>query len=187
MKNSEKLETACRLILEAIGEDPEREGLKDTPRRFAKSWQELTEGYNPPNPETFSRVFAGEDYDEMIVVKDIEFFSLCEHHLLPIAGTVSVGYIPDQKIIGLSKIPRIVDIISKRVQNQERITSQVADTLMEMLKPKGVGVQVSASHMCMTMRGVKKHGSKMDTSAVRGFFRNDPKTRAEFFDMIRKS
>ncbi|MEI7510814.1 MAG: GTP cyclohydrolase I FolE [Candidatus Peregrinibacteria bacterium] len=183
MIDTEKLKKACTLILEAIGENPEREGLQDTPRRFAEGWKELCSGYEGDD-KTLATAFDGESYDEMVVVKDIEFQSLCEHHLLPILGKVSVGYIPDKKIIGLSKIPRIVERVARRLQNQERMTMQIADTLIKLLDPKGVAVKVSASHLCMQMRGVKKTTAKMDTSAVRGLFRNDPKTREEFFRMI---
>ncbi len=179
----QKLEKACILILEAIGEDPKREGLLDTPRRFASAWQELCSGYDFEN-QKLETVFDGENYDEMVVVKDIEFQSICEHHLLPILGKVSVGYIPHKKIIGLSKIPRIVEIFARRLQNQERMTMQIADTLAKLLEPKGVAVKVSALHLCMQMRGVKKINASMETSAVRGLFRSDAKTREEFFRMI---
>ena len=173
------------MILEAIGEDSSRDGLLKTPKRFAKMWTELASGYTEETkiPE-MTTTFAGENYDEMVVVRDIEFFSLCEHHLLPIVGKASIGYIPDQKIVGLSKIPRIVEIFGRRLQNQERMTMQIADALCEMLSPKGVAVRVSAAHFCMSMRGVQKPTALTDTSAVRGIFRSDSRTRAEFFDLI---
>jgi len=185
--DQEKLKKACRMILEAIGENPEREGLKKTPIRFAKMWEEVAQGYKAEkNMKEMATTFSGENYDEMIIVRDIEFFSLCEHHLLPVVGTVSVGYIPSDRVVGLSKIPRIVEIFAKRAQNQERLTMQIADALDDILKPKGVAVFISASHMCMTMRGVKKSQSLTDTSAVRGVFRSDAKTRSEFFGLLRR-
>lgn len=183
--DEKKLKKACELILEGIGEDPKRNGLKDTPRRFANAWKEIMAGYKMEEkmPEIMT-VFDGEDYDEMIVVKDIEFTSFCEHHLLPFTGTVSVGYIPNKKIVGLSKIPRIVEVFARRAQNQERLTMQIANTLTELLDPKGVAVKISANHMCMTIRGVKKPGAMTDTSAVRGIFRKDARARSEFFSFL---
>ncbi len=182
-EKTEKLEKACTLILEAIGEDPARDGLLKTPSRFAKAWKEMMSGYNY-DAEKLTTSFEGENYDQMVVVKDIEFHSFCEHHLLPIIGKVSVAYIPDDKIIGLSKIPRIVEVFAQRLQNQERMTTQIADTLSDILKPKGVAVKISGKHMCMHMRGVKKTSSSMDTMAVRGLFRTDEKTRFEFLKSI---
>lgn len=180
-----KLEKACTLILEAIGEDPSREGLVKTPKRFANAWKEICGGYEC-DENSLVTTFDGENYDEMVVVKNIEFYSMCEHHLLPVIGHVSVGYIPNKKIIGLSKIPRIVEVFARRLQNQERMTMQIADHLTQLLDPKGVAVKVSSAHLCMQMRGVKKTTSTMDTSAVRGLFRKDHKTREEFFRMIGK-
>jgi GTP cyclohydrolase I len=180
-----KLEQACSLILEAIGEDGSRDGLVKTPERFAKAWIEMMSGYEY-DADKLTTSFEGENYDQMVVVKDIEFHSFCEHHLLPIIGKVSVAYIPDDKIIGLSKIPRIVEVFAKRLQNQERMTTQIAETLQKILKPKGVAVKVSATHMCMHMRGVRKTSSSMDTIAVRGLFRTDEKTRFEFLKSIEK-
>lgn len=185
VEKTAKLEQACTLILEAIGEDPSRDGLIKTPARFAKAWQEMTSGYQY-DAEKLTTSFEGENYDQMVVVKDIEFHSFCEHHILPIIGKVSVAYIPDDKIIGLSKIPRIVEVFAQRLQNQERMTTQIADTLTEILKPKGVAVKISGEHMCMHMRGVKKTSSSMDTMAVRGLFRTDEKTRFEFLKSIEK-
>ena len=184
-ESEKKLRKACTLILEAIGEDPHREGLSDTPRRFANAWKEMTTGYEAEKTIAKSMtVFDGENYDEMIVVKNISFHSLCEHHLLPFMGTVSVGYIPRKKIVGLSKIPRIVEMYARRAQNQERLTMQIADALDSLLSPKGVAVRISANHLCMTVRGVKKPNALTDTSAVRGIFRKDARARSEFFTMI---
>lgn len=183
MENKKKLEQACTLILEAIGEDPSREGLIKTPKRFANAWEEMMGGYEFDLGK-LSTVFEGEDYDQMVVVKDIEFHSFCEHHLLPFIGSVSVAYIPDKKVIGLSKIPRMVEVFAKRLQNQERMTMQIADMLDEVLSPKGVAVKVTGKHMCMHMRGVRKTNSSMDTIAVRGRFRTDEKTRNEFLQTV---
>ncbi len=185
LMNKQKLKQACTMILEAIGEDSNRDGLQKTPERFANMWLELASGYTAE--ESIRKeltTFAGEDYDEMVVVRDVEFYSLCEHHMLPFVGKVSVGYIPHKKIVGLSKIPRIIEVFARRLQNQERLTMQIADTLTELLDPKGVAVRISAVHQCMTMRGVKKPHAITDTSAVRGTFRSDPRTRAEFFQLI---
>ena len=173
------MEDIIKKLLEGIGEDPTREGLRETPRRSAAAWKKLTEGYGK-DPSELITTFASEDYDEMVIVKHIEFHSLCEHHLLPFFGRVSVGYIPNEKIIGLSKIPRLVDIFARRLQNQERMTTQIADTLQELLAPKGVGVIVTANHLCTRMRGVEKEGLDMVTSSLTGLFKKDPKTREEF-------
>lgn len=180
--NSAKIQNAVTTILEEIGEDPTREGLKKTPVRVARFWEEATAGYGA-DPQKLVTVFDGEEYDEMILCKDIEFYSLCEHHLLPIIGTAHVGYLPKQKIIGISKLPRVVDIFSKRLQNQERLTMQIADTINELLQPKGVGVIISAKHLCMCARGVKKQNAVMQTSALRGLFKTDARTRMEFLQM----
>lgn len=179
----QKLEQACTLILEAIGEDTTREGLLKTPKRFAKAWKEMTEGYGT-DIKKICTTFEGEEYDEMIIVKEIPFNSFCEHHMLPFIGTAHVAYIPNKKIIGLSKIPRIVDMFSQRLQNQERLTMQIADNLEEILNAKGVAVKISGKHMCMQMRGVKKANAYMDTIAVRGLFRSDSRTRNEFLQSI---
>lgn len=173
------MEKLIRELLVKIGEDPTREGLKETPRRVAKAWQTLTEGYDV-DPKKIVTTFASEDYDEMIVVKNVEFYSLCEHHLLPFFGRVSVGYIPDKRIVGLSKIPRIVEMYARRLQNQERMTKQIADTLQSILKPRGVGVIVTATHLCTRMRGVEKEAAEMVTSSLTGLFKKDPRTREEF-------
>jgi len=175
-KNPENL---VRGLIEFIGEDPEREGLKDTPRRVIKSYEKLFSGYKQ-KPQDVLTVFGDELYDEMIVVKDIEFFSMCEHHILPFYGKAHVGYIPDGKIIGLSKIPRLVEMFARRLQNQERMTSQIAQGLYDVLKPKGVGVIVEAEHLCMKARGVEKQHSYVTTSSLRGLFKKELNTRNEF-------
>ena len=176
-----RVEASVREILSEIGEDPDRPGLAGTPERVHRMYTELTAGYHV-NPE---RLINGAIFDiaysEMVVVKDIPFYSLCEHHLLPFFGTASVAYIPRGRVIGLSKIPRIVEMYARRLQVQERLTQQVADFLMERLQPKGVGVVIEATHLCATMRGVRKPGTLMTTSAVLGLFRSNDKTRAEFF------
>lgn len=168
-----------RSLLEYIGEDPEREGLRDTPKRVVKSYKKLFSGYDQ-KPEDVLTVFGDELYDEMIVVKAIEFYSMCEHHMLPFYGKAHVGYIPDGKIIGLSKIPRLVEMYARRLQNQERMTSQIAQGLYEVLKPKGVGVIVEAEHFCMMARGVEKQHSFVTTSSLRGLFKKELNTRNEF-------
>lgn len=178
------IEAAVRRILVEIGEDPDREGLARTPERIDRMYRELTEGYRT-DPETL----IGDaqftiDYDEMVVVRDIEFFSLCEHHLLPFHGTAHVGYLPRGRVLGLSKIPRVVEHYARRLQVQERMTQEIATFLMERLDPKGVGCVVEAAHLCTTMRGVKKERARMVTSAMLGRFRDDSKTRAEFLALI---
>lgn len=183
--DQEKIKKAFRMILEAIGEDPDREGLQDTPARVARMYAEVLSGLHQDPKEPLSVCFS-EEHDEMILVKDIPVYSVCEHHFLPFVGKAHVAYIPDQgKITGLSKLARVVDIVAKRPQLQERLTSQVADTIMEVLGAKGVMVVVEAEHMCMTMRGVKKPGSRTLTSAVRGIFRENKATRAEAFSLIK--
>jgi GTP cyclohydrolase I len=183
--DKEKIERAVRDILEAIGEDPDREGLKDTPARIARMYEEIFSGLNE-NPKDHIKVyFQEEKYEELVLVKDIPFYSMCEHHLVPFFGKAHVAYLPkDGRLCGLSKLARIVESVAKRPQLQERITATVADTLMEALEPYGVVVVVEAEHMCMTMRGVKKPGSKTVTSAVRGFFNKDVKARAEVMSLI---
>jgi len=172
-------------LLKSIDPNPEREGLKDTPRRVDEAYTELFNGYDK-KPEDLLTVFDGEDYDEMIVVKDIEFYSFCEHHMLPFFGKAHVAYIPKGKIIGLSKLPRLVEIYARRLQNQERLTSQIADALETLLAPKGVGVVIEAKHFCMMARGVEKQSSEVTTSALKGFFRERPATREEFLKLIGK-
>jgi GTP cyclohydrolase I len=178
------IEEAVRAILSAIGEDPDRAGLAATPARVERMYAELTAGYAQDEASLLNEAIFEVDYSEMVVVRDIPFHSLCEHHLLPFAGTAAVAYIPDGRVIGLSKIPRMVDLYARRLQIQERFTQQVADFLMEHLRPKGVGVVVEATHLCASMRGVRKPGMVMTTSAVLGLFRSSDKTRAEFFSHL---
>ena len=175
-----EFEELVRRELELIGEDPEREGLLKTPSRVAKSMRFLTEGYNSSAEEVVGKGIFKEAHDNMIMVRDIELYSLCEHHMLPFFGKAHVAYIPNGKIVGLSKIPRIVDVYAQRLQVQERLTEQIAEGLCSVLHPAGVGVVVEAYHLCMMMRGVQKQNSKTITSALRGAFREDPKTRDEF-------
>ena len=176
---------AVYLTLESVGEDPEREGLRRTPLRVAQMYDELLAGYTTDLNSLINNALFDVNYDEMIVVKNIEYFSFCEHHMLPFFGLAHVAYIPREKVIGLSKIPRIVDMDARRLQVQERMTQQIADTIREVLKPIGVAVVVEGSHMCAMMRGVKKEHSRMITSALRGSFKDNDKTRAEFLSHIR--
>jgi GTP cyclohydrolase IA len=180
------VENAVREILKQIGEDPEREGLRDTPDRMAKMFEELTAGYKSSPQEIIREALFDIEYDEMVVVKDIEFYSLCEHHMLPFFGKCCVGYLPNGKIVGLSKIPRIVEVFSRRLQVQERMTAQIADFLMEELDPLGVAVVAEAQHLCMAMRGIMKADASMLTSSMRGAFKKDERTRAEFLSFIGK-
>ena len=182
----EALEAAVRAILVGIGEDPARSGLEDTPERVRRMYAELTAGYHADPDEVLNDAIFDVDYSEMVLVKDIPFHSLCEHHLLPFAGSAAVAYIPDGRVIGLSKIPRVVDMYARRLQVQERLTQQIADFLMERLAPKGVGVVVEATHLCASMRGIRKPGMVMTTSAVLGIFRRSDKTRAEFFRHLQR-
>ena len=183
--NRAQIEDAVRLILEAVGEDPNREGLLDTPKRVAKMYEEVFEGLNQDPKEYFETVFS-EDHEELVLVKDIPFYSLCEHHLVPFYGKAHVAYIPrNGRVTGLSKLARAVEAVAKRPQLQERITSTVADAIIEKLEPHGAMVVVEAEHMCMTMRGVKKPGSKTVTTAVRGIFSEDAKARAEVLSLIK--
>jgi GTP cyclohydrolase I len=175
-----EFETLIRRELELVGEDPDREGLLKTPERVAKSMKFLTEGYNSSAEEVVGKGIFKEEHDNMIMVRDIELYSLCEHHMLPFFGKAHVAYIPNGKIVGLSKIPRIVDVYARRLQVQERLTEQIAEGLCSVLNPSGVGVVIEAYHLCMMMRGVQKQNSKTITSALRGAFREDPKTRDEF-------
>jgi len=185
-KNKEKLESLVGEILKTIGEDPSRQGLAKTPERVAKSWDYFISGYNLSPEDVINDALFEEECDEIVVIKNIDFFSLCEHHLLPFKGIAHVGYLPDKKIIGLSKIPRIVDIYARRLQVQERMTNQIAGALQKALKPKGVAVIVEAEHLCMQMRGVEKKASFMVTSAVRGVFKENNKTREEFLAIVSK-
>jgi GTP cyclohydrolase I len=178
------IESAVRTILAVIGEDPGRDGLVDTPTRVSRMFAELTAGYAMRPEDVLGDAVFEVGYSEMVVVKDISFHSLCEHHLMPFAGMAAVAYIPDGRVIGLSKIPRVVDMYARRLQVQERLTQQIADVLMERLAPQGVGVVVEATHLCASMRGVRKPGMVMTTSAVLGIFRRSEKTRAEFFSHL---
>jgi GTP cyclohydrolase I len=177
---SREFEQLVRRELELIGEDPEREGLLATPRRVARSLTWLTQGYNHTAKEVIGNGVFKEEHDNMIMVRDIELYSMCEHHMLPFFGKAHVAYIPNGKIVGLSKIPRIVDVFARRLQVQERLTEEIAEGLCSVLHPSGVGVVIEAYHLCMMMRGVQKQNSKTITSALRGVFREDPKTRDEF-------
>lgn len=178
------LESLYGQIIENLGEDPNRQGLVKTPARAAKAMEFLTSGYRQDINKLLNEAIFDEDYDEMVIVKDIEFYSLCEHHILPFWGKCHVGYLPRKRIIGLSKIPRIVDMFSRRLQVQERLTRQIAEALEEALDPTGVGVVMEAQHMCMMARGVEKQASKMTTNTMRGTFREDSSTRAEFLRCI---
>ena len=184
--DASKVEEGVRLILEGIGEDPGRDGLKETPRRVAEMYREVFAGLHQEPDAVVDAVFDV-SHDEMIMVRDIDVESLCEHHLLPFAGKAHVAYVPggDGRITGLSKLARLVDVLAKRPQVQERLTTQIADVLERSLKPRGVFVVIEAEHLCMSMRGVKKPGSVTVTSAVRGVFRSDPRTRAEAMGLIR--
>jgi GTP cyclohydrolase I len=177
-------ELAKKLLIE-IGEDPDREGLLNTPLRVAKAWDFLSKGYKQDIDEIINNAIFEEEYDQMVVVKDIEFYSMCEHHLLPFFGVAHIAYIPNGKIIGLSKIPRILDMFARRLQVQERMTQEVAGMLQSKLNPRGVAVIIEAQHMCMQMRGVEKRKSYMSTSAMLGIFREDNKTRKEFLDIVK--
>jgi len=182
--DNEKVKKLISELLKNIGEDPEREGLIGTPRRVADAYEFLTSGYNKKIEEVMNDALFNEKYDEMVLVKNIDFYSLCEHHMLPFYGKVHVAYIPDGKIIGLSKIPRIVEVFARRLQVQERMTQQIADTLEKYLQPRGVAVVSESYHMCMMMRGVEKQNSSATASAVHGDFKDDPRTRAEFLNLI---
>lgn len=181
-----RIEAATGEILQAVGEDPTREGLQETPRRVAKAYEELLSGYRTDPAQLINNAIFDVEYDDMVIVRDIEFYSLCEHHMLPFLGKAHIAYIPNQKVIGLSKIPRIVDMFARRLQVQERLTRQVADFINEVLEPKGVGVVMEGVHMCSLMRGVKKHESSMTTSAMLGIFRENDITRREFMSHLNR-
>lgn len=183
MLDNDAVESAVRTLLRAIGEDPDREGLEGTPRRIAEMYREVFAGMDQDPVQILSVGFE-EGHEEMVVVRDIPFYSMCEHHLLPFHGVAHVGYIPKGRIVGISKLARAVDVFARRPQVQERLTSQIADAIMDVLKPRGVGVVIEAEHLCMTMRGVKKPGSKVVTSATRGIFRTKEVTRAEFMSLV---
>ncbi len=180
-----KIEKGVRLILEGIGEDAERPGLKDTPERVASMYEEIFSGLTG-EPEELLKIIEGETHDEMILIKDIPFYSVCEHHLLPFIGRAHIAYIPAGSIVGLSELAKTLEHLAKRPQVQERLTSQLADMIMERLKPKGSMVIIDAEHLCMSMRGIKKPGSRTVTSAVRGIFRTKASTREEMLELIKK-
>lgn len=177
-------EALVRRWLEAIGEDPARQGLAGTPRRVADAWRTLTSGYGQDPVALLHGAMFDVDANHMILVRDIEVYSLCEHHLLPFFGVCHIGYIPRGKVVGISKLARLTDLFARRLQIQERLTNQIARTIMDVLKPEGVGVIIEASHLCMMMRGVEKQNSEMTTSAVLGTFRSDEKVRQEFLSLI---
>ena len=182
--DSPQAEESIAHLLKALGENPERDGLKNTPRRVARMYSELLAGYHMDPVAMINGALFDVKYDEMVIVRDIEFYSLCEHHMLPFMGRVHVAYIPDGKVLGISKIPRVVDMYARRLQVQERMTRQIADFLRDLLKPQGVAVVVEALHLCMMMRGVKKHDARMTTSAMHGAFRANLATREEFLANI---
>lgn len=181
--DKERIRKAVVEILLAIGEDPEREGLRDTPQRVADMYEEIFSGLTR-DPARILAVGFEENHQEMVIVKDIPFYSMCEHHLLPFHGKVHIGYIPSGRVVGISKLARLVEVMARRPQLQERLTGQVADAIMEHVKPQGVGVVIEAEHLCMTMRGVRKPGSIVVTSANRGTFRTRQETRAEFLSLV---
>jgi GTP cyclohydrolase I len=180
-----RMEDLIRKLLEKLGEDPDRHGLENTPKRVKESFEFLTSGYREDVEDALEGAIFEEEYDEMVILRDISMYSLCEHHLLPFYGKCHVAYIPKGRIIGLSKIPRVVEIFSRRLQVQERLTNQIAKTLMDHLKPFGVAVTIEAIHLCMAMRGVRKRDSLIITSAMLGAFRTDSKTRMEYLNLIR--
>ena len=182
--SDERIQAAVRVLVTELGEDPSREGLVKTPDRVAKSLRFLTSGYDRDVDEVINDALFTVDYSEMVIVKDIDFYSLCEHHLLPFFGRCHVAYVPRDKVIGLSKVPRLVEVFSRRLQVQERLTNQIAETLAARLNPLGVAVVVEATHLCMLMRGVEKQNSTAVTSAMRGVFRTDARTRMEFLDLL---
>ena len=183
MIDQEKIKAAVISLIEAIGDDPSREGLIDTPRRIAEMYADIFGGIDQ-DPEEHLKIGFEEGHQEMVIAKDIPFYAMCEHHFLPFHGTAHIGYIPNGRIVGASKIGRVVDTLAKRPQLQERLTSQIADIIVEVLEPQGVAVVIQAEHLCMTMRGIKKPGSTIVTSATRGLFRKQPATRAEFMSLV---
>ncbi len=183
--NLKSAEAAVRKILTEIGEDPDRQGLEKTPQRVAKMYKEITRGYHQSAADLINEAHFDVAYDEIVVVTNIDFYSLCEHHMLPFFGVAHVGYIPKERVVGLSKIPRIVEMFARRLQVQENMTQEIANVLNEHLKPDGVGVVIEGYHMCMMMRGVQKQKAKMITSSLIGSFKEDSKTRTEFLELIR--
>jgi len=184
-KPGDPIEDLVASLLVELGEDPDRQGLQATPDRVARALRELTNGYGLEPEEVVADAIFDQTYDEMVIVKDIAFYSLCEHHMLPFFGKVHVGYLPKGKVIGLSKIPRLVEVFSHRLQIQEQLTREIAEALNGTLAPKGVGVVIEARHLCMEMRGVEAPGGHMMTSCMLGTFRRDPRTRAEFLNLVR--
>ena len=183
---SASVEELMREFIVRLGEDPEREGLQRTPERVKKAYEFLTKGYHEDPDAMLKKALFTVTYDEMVIVKDVEMFSLCEHHMLPFFGKVHVAYIPNGKVIGLSKIPRLIEIFSRRLQIQERLTTQIAETIQRVIQPQGVGVVVEARHLCMMMRGVEKQHSQAVTSSMLGCFREEEETRQEFLSLIRQ-
>jgi len=179
------MQDLIRTLLSELGEDPRREGLRDTPKRVEKALKFLTSGYQADIDQVLNNALFTVDYSEMVIVKDIDFYSLCEHHLLPFFGKFHVAYVPSTKVIGLSKIPRLVDVFARRLQVQERLTNQIADTIQEKIHPLGVAVVMEATHLCMAMRGVEKQNSVAVTSAMNGAFRNNARTRLEFLELVK--
>jgi len=181
----DELQKAVTRVIELMGDDPKRDGLKRTPKRVAEAWEFLTKGYGQEPKQVLNSALFDSDSDDMVIVKDIDFYSMCEHHMLPFFGRVHVAYLPHGKIIGLSKLPRLVDIFARRLQVQERMTTEIAKTVQDLLGARGVGVVIEAQHLCMMMRGVEKQNSYALTSAMMGRFRKDGRTRGEFLDLIR--
>ncbi len=184
LTNTQDLRHSLKMILKFIGDDPNREGLRETPDRIMKSWQELFSGYHQ-TPQDVLKVFEDGYCDEMVILKNIEFFSTCEHHFLPFSGVLSIGYLPHEKVVGISKLARLAEIFTRRLQIQERMTTQIADALMTALNPKGVIVVCEAQHLCMTARGIQKQKSQMVTSAIRGLFLTNPQAKQEFLAFLK--
>jgi GTP cyclohydrolase I len=185
VQSADQIPALIESLLGELGEDPARQGLKATPARVSRALRELTDGYDVQVADVVAGAVFDQDYDEMVLVKDIPFYSLCEHHMLPFFGTCHVGYLPKGKVVGLSKIPRLVGVFAHRLQLQERMTKEIAEALNDALAPRGVGVVVEARHLCMEMRGVQKTGGQLITSCMLGTFRRDARTRAEFLDLVR--
>jgi GTP cyclohydrolase I len=184
-ESKKSIADSVRKIIEAVGEDPHRDGLRRTPERFEKAFRFLTSGYQQDPEKLLNGAMFTVCYDQMVLVKDIEFYSLCEHHLLPFFGKCHVAYIPDKKVVGLSKIPRLVNMFARRLQIQERLTNQIANSIQQKIAPLGVGVVIEGRHLCMAMRGVEKESSQTVTSAMLGSFKDNPKTREEFLSLVR--